>query len=394
MTGNEAGYLTNRSGKRKRNQAPSHYFDYNLLFLIVLLMMLGLLMLYSTSAYSAEIKFGDGAYYFKKQLIFAIAGFIVMMIITFMDYHLFKLVANISMVFAILLMLLVRVPGFGVVRNGALRWLKLGPITFQPSEVAKIAIILFMAYWLNKWGKGIATLKRTGLLFLVATLTAGIVFVFTDNLSTAIIVFGMACVMIFIAHPKTWPFVLIAIVAVAAIGGGIYLLYQIGGSSDNFRIGRIMTWLEPEKYADTTAYQSMQALYAIGSGGAFGKGLGESAQKMIIPEAQNDMIFSIICEEMGIFGAVIIIFLFVVMLYRFVYIARNAPDLFGGLLVTGVFAHIAIQVVLNIGVVTGMLPTTGITLPFISYGGTSVMFLMMEMGIALSVSRKIEFKYS
>ena len=161
-------------------------------------------------------------------------------------------------------------------------------------------------------------------------------------------------------------------------------------NSDNFRLRRVIAWLNPEAYASTIAFQPLQGLYAIGSGGLFGKGLGNSAQKMIIPEVQNDMILSVICEELGVFGAIIVLTLFGIMLYRLLFIARNAPDMYGALVATGIFAHIALQVAFNIAVVTRLFPTTGVTLPFISYGGTSILFLMIEMGIALGISTKIK----
>jgi cell division protein FtsW len=161
-------------------------------------------------------------------------------------------------------------------------------------------------------------------------------------------------------------------------------------TSSDFRLRRILAWLHPEQYSDDGGFQVMQGLYAIGSGGFFGKGLGNSAQKMIIPEAQNDMILSIICEELGVFGIIIMLTLFGMLLYRLMFIAQNAPDLYGSLIVTGIFAHIAIQVIFNIAVVLNLFPTTGITLPFISYGGTSILFLMAEMGLALGVSRRIQ----
>ena len=153
-------------------------------------------------------------------------------------------------------------------------------------------------------------------------------------------------------------------------------------------------WINPEKHAGNKGFQTLQALYAIGSGGFFGKGLGASTQKMIIPEVQNDMILSIICEELGVFGAIVVLVMFGMMLYRLMFIAQNAPDKYGSLIVTGIFAHIAIQVILNVAVVTNLIPNTGITLPFISYGGTSILFLMIEMGMALSVSRSIRFDES
>ena len=152
-----------------------------------------------------------------------------------------------------------------------------------------------------------------------------------------------------------------------------------------------MTWLRPEEYASGVGYQTLQGLYAIGSGGFFGKGLGNSAQKMVIPEVQNDMILSVICEELGVFGAIVVLVLFGMLLYRLLFIAQNAPDVYGSLIVTGIFSHIALQVILNVSVVINLIPNTGITLPFISYGGTAVLFLMAEMGIALGVSRKIKF---
>ena len=164
-------------------------------------------------------------------------------------------------------------------------------------------------------------------------------------------------------------------------------------NSENFRLRRVLTWLDPENHTDTGGFQVMQGLYAIGSGGFFGKGLGNSTQKLgVIPEAQNDMILTVICEELGVLGAIVILLLFAFLLYRLMFIARNAPDLYGALIASGIFVHIALQVILNIAVVTNLIPTTGITLPFISYGGTSILFLMSEMGIALGISRRIKLE--
>ena len=215
----------------------------------------------------------------------------------------------------------------------------------------------------------------------------------TDNLSTAVIILSITVVLIFVVHPKTKPFVT-GVIAVGIVGiiGIIFLKYTLA-ESDNFRMRRIIAWLNPEANADTDSYQFLQGLYAIGSGGFFGKGLGNSTQKLhAIPEAQNDMILAVICEELGVFGAILVLCLFAFMLYRLLFIARNAPDLYGALIATGIFAHIALQVTLNIGVVTGLLPTTGVTLPFISYGGTAIVILLAEMGIALGISSKIRLK--
>jgi len=205
---------------------------------------------------------------------------------------------------------------------------------------------------------------------------------------------GIAVVMTFVAYPGYKIFSMLAALGVSAVVVFYsWLTTNIHGASGNFRFNRLLVWLDPEKYASGTGFQTVQALYAIGSGGLFGKGLGKSLQKLgFIPEAQNDMIFSVVCEELGLFGALCIIIIFALMLWRFVYIATNAPDLFGSLITMGVFAHIAIQVILNIAVVTNLIPNTGISLPFISYGGTSVAFLLVEMGIVLNVSSKIKIQ--
>ena len=196
--------------------------------------------------------------------------------------------------------------------------------------------------------------------------------------------------MIFIAHPKTKPFVVLALGTSLVAGSVIAYMGMTMTTSDNFRIRRILSWLHPEANMSSGGYQVLQGLYAIGSGGFFGKGLGNSAQKLgTIPEAQNDMIFSIVCEELGVFGAALLLLMFGYLLYRLFFIAQNAPDLYGTLVVTGIFVHIALQVILNLCVVLNLMPTTGITLPFVSYGGTSILFLMAEMGIVLNISRSI-----
>ena len=219
---------------------------------------------------------------------------------------------------------------------------------------------------------------------------AGMIYVITDNLSSAIIVAGIGFVMLFVASPKYSHFIVTGVIAIA---GFVLLMLFEGIVKGSFRFDRIVVWLNPEKYPQEGGFQVLQALYAIGSGGILGKGLGNGIQKLgFVPEAQNDMIFTIICEELGLIGAIAVIGMFVFMIWRFMIIANNAPDLFGSMLVVGVLAHIAIQVVLNIAVVTNTIPNTGVTLPFISYGGTSVVFLMMEMGMVLSVSRRIRYE--
>lgn len=382
------------STKRKRTREKEKpYYDYDLLLVIIFLMCFGLVMLYSSSAYSAQNDYNNDMFFFTRQAIIGIIGFLAMFIVSKIDYHLYGAYAKEFFWFSMFLMALVQTP-LGKTVNGARRWIRLpGGLSLQPAEFTKIAVILFIAYEIcllgqkaKKWN-GIKILLGYGL---VATLG---VFLLTDNLSTAIIVFAITCILIFVVHPKTKPFVAGVIVAgIVGIIGIIFLKYALA-ESDNFRMRRIIAWLNPEANADTDSYQFLQGLYAIGSGGFFGKGLGNSTQKLhAIPEAQNDMILAVICEELGVFGAIIILCLFAFMLYRLLFIARNAPDLYGALIATGIFAHIALQVTLNIGVVTGLLPTTGVTLPFISYGGTAIVILLAEMGIALGISSKIRLK--
>lgn len=367
------------------------YFDYDLLMILVFLMCFGLVMLYSTSAYSANADFGNDMFYFSKQAIISAVSFAFMLFVSKLDYHVYGAFSWQIYYISLFLMLLVKTP-LGVEAYGSRRWLQLpGKMTLQPSEIAKIAVILLIPYEICRLGPKIQSKKGIERVCAVGAVAAGGVMVLTDNLSTAIIVAGITGILIFVAHPKIKPFLqLIAAGAVVVVVGLSYLSANIS-SSENFRLRRIITWLDPENHADEGGFQVMQGLYAIGSGGFFGKGLGNSTQKLgVIPEVQNDMILTIVCEELGVFGVIVVLVLFGLLLYRLMFIAKNAPDLYGSLIASGIFAHISLQVILNIAVVTNMMPTTGVTLPFISYGGTSVLFLMAEMGIALGVSRKIK----
>lgn len=369
------------------------FYDYNLLAAVILLTCFGLVMLYSTSAYEAQLQFkGDDMYYFRRQAIISAVAIFGAVFISRWDYHAMIPVSGLAYLLALVLMAMVKWTPFGVEVYGARRWLKLG-IQFQPSEIAKIAVIIYLPVVIIKMGRQIKTWKAFWVLLGLGGLQALAAFKLTDNLSTGIIIGGIAMALIFISSPKTKEILLMGggVAAVAAVIISYMSLTMT--TSKDFRIRRILAWLHPEENMSGGGYQVMQALYAIGSGGFFGKGLGNSAQKLgTIPEAQNDMIFSIVCEELGVFGAVLLLLMFGYLLYRLFFIAQNAPDLYGTLVVSGIFAHIALQVILNICVVLNLMPTTGITLPFVSYGGTSILFLMAEMAIALSVSRQIKFK--
>lgn len=382
--------MTEKRKKKRKKAIKDQYFDYSMFAILIFLICFGLVMLYSTSSYSALVDYGDSMHYFKRQLIFCVVGLGVVYVVSKINYHIYIKWAKLLFFVSIFLMMLVQTP-LGKEVNGAKRWIQL-PFDqqFQPAEVAKIAVILFIPVLILRMGKEIKTLAGIAKILVWGAFAAGCVFFLTENLSTAIIVMGITCVMIFVVHPKTAPFVVVCTVGLVLVLAGVQILVKQVGEGGGFRLNRILVWLDPEMHATEGGFQTLQGLYAIGSGGFFGKGLGNSAQKMIIPEVQNDMILSVICEELGVFGAIIVLTLFGMLLYRLLFIAQNAPDMYGSLIVTGIFAHIAIQVILNVAVVINLIPTTGITLPFISYGGTSILFLAVEMGIALGVSKRIK----
>ena len=365
-------------GKTGKKEKKIRYFDYNLLFLLIFLICFGLVMLYSASSYSASINFSNSAYYVKKQIIFYGIGTVVMIVMASIPYTFWKRWATIIYAVAIALCVVILIPGGGRSSHGQSRWIQVGSIGFQPSEAAKIAVIIFLAMMFERTYSKMGDFRTLIKLFLLVLPVVGPIA--WNNLSTAVIIMGIAFCMAFVASPKYSHF------AVVLLAGVAFILLFIFGAS--YRGDRVNAWLHPETAGDD-GFQTLQGLYAIGSGGLFGKGLGESMQKFIVPEAQNDMIFSIICEELGLFGGVCIIVLYGLFLWRMLVICNNANDLFGALLVTGVMSHIAIQVILNIAVVTNTIPNTGVTLPFFSYGGSSVMFLMLEMGLVISVSRGI-----
>ena len=371
--------------RRQKKRRQIKYFDYSLLFIIIFLICFGLVMLYSTSAYDAQLTFKDPTHYLKRQGMAFGLGLVIMFVLSRIDYRYWNKLGGVAYLVAIALCTLVLIPGIGIEHNHSRRWLGFpnSSLEFQPSEFAKLAVIMFLASMICKFPKKMAKFSTVvKVMLFILPLFALIAY---NNLSTAIIVMGIGVAMIFVASPKYLQFVIVG--AAGVLGIVLFLVLPSAG----YRGERVEMWLHPEDFAK--GYQTLQGLYAIGSGGLFGKGLGNSMQKLgFVPEAPNDMIFSIICEELGLFGAICVILLFLLLIWRFMVIANNARDLYGALLVTGILAHIAIQVILNIAVVTNSIPNTGVTLPFISYGGTSVVFLMAEMGLALSVSRGIQFE--
>ena len=368
--------MAGRETAKKAKKQGREPFDYGLMLCVLILVVFGLVVLYSTSAYNGRVKFADSAYYLKKQFFATSLGLAAIYGVYKIDYHKWERLAWLGYLVSILLSTAVLF--FGDEYNGSKRWLSLGPLSFQPSEFAKVAVILLLASVISRRVRKMKSLKQMFLVMLLILPIVGLVG--TNNLSTAIIIMGIAVILVFVASPKYLQFV-----AMGGLGVGFLAIFL---SVESYRLERLAIWRNPEAYEK--GYQTLQGLYAIGSGGLFGVGYGQSMQKLgFVPEAQNDMIFSIICEEFGLVGAALLMLLFLLMGWRLLMIAVHVTDLFGCMIAVGIMGHILIQVILNIAVVTNTIPNTGITLPFISYGGTSVLFLLSEMGLALNVSRHV-----
>ena len=374
---------------QKSRQKREHYyyqFDYMLLFMTVAIALFGILMIYSASSYTASTsRFGNPYRFVSRQAVGMAGGVVCMLLMARIDYReLYLKKINLVYVFyavCLILQTIVLIPGIGIEHNGARRWLKIG-MEFQPSEFTKIGVIMFVAYAVYRSRKRLDTFK--GFLKVMMYIAPAILLIAKENLSTAIIVTVIAVGMCFVASKRKRYFIVCGLA-----GFGLAAAYaMIGGG---FRAGRITSWLDIEN--SPGGFQILQGLYAIASGGITGSGLGESMQKLgYIPEAYNDMIFAVICEELGIVGAVLVMIAFLVLLWRIVIIACNAPDIFGSMICVGVMIHIAIQVLFNIAVVTNTIPSTGVPLPLISYGGTACLIMMMEFGLVLSVSARIKRK--
>ena len=357
--------------------------DLPYLLLTLLLVAIGLLVLFSASYARAYYETKNAASVFVNQLIFAVMGIGVMWLISRVPYEWYQKLS--LLILAASIGLLVLVPFIGTESGGATRWLDFGFVSFQPSEIAKFGVICSFAAIMAAHTRDMKTIRYGVAPYVVILSIIAVLLYLEPHMSATLIILALGFILMTLGGTD-WKY-LVGLVILGCLLVAVYLLTK------GYTGGRISAWLHPENDPLDKGLQVLQSQYAIGSGGLFGKGLGNSTQKIqSIPEAQNDMIFSIICEELGLFGAVLLTILFVFLLYRLMFIAQNAPDLLGSLIVTGIFAHIALQVILNIAVVLNVIPTTGVTLPFISYGGTSILFLMTEMGIALNVSRQIRIK--
>ena len=356
--------------------------DIPFLGLTIALLTIGLIMLFSASYPYAYYYKDSSYYYFIRQLIFAVGGLVGMFFFSKINYNVYKKMYKMAYVVSVLILLLVLIPNVGVEANGATRWIKIPIIgQFQPSELTKIGLIIFYAGYLTEHKDELRDFWRgfvKPLCFILPPIA--VLYLVQNHLSASLIIGMITCIMMLIAGTR-----LVHFIIVGAIGGGgliSYLIYKVssGGGDDSFRIGRIISFLDPWQDLTGTGWQVVQSLYAIGSGGLFGAGLGESKQKYLyISEPQNDFIFAIVAEELGFIGCLIIMILFGILIWRGVLIAIKAPDTFSSLLATGIVSLVAIQVILNIAVVTSSIPNTGIPLPFFSYGGTALLILLCSM---------------
>lgn len=368
--------------------------DTNLLVALAFVMVFGFVMIYSASYYTAGVSKAynyDPMYLLKNQVIYSILGIAAMIVVSCVNYHFWSIFALPGYLVCCVLVLLLKVPSLGVTVKGATRWLRVGPVQFQVAEPIKLIMIIFMATLIVVRGRKLRSWMSMIRMILPTAVVSGMILYISENMSTAAILLGTAVFMMYVVHPEQWKFFLCA-AGLAALTAGV--LYYVRGldpadvAGVNFRLARIRAWLFPYEYEDGKAFQSLQGLYAIGSGGLWGKGLGNSIQKLgKIPEPYNDYIFAIICEELGLFGAGLIILLFIYLLYRLYTISQTAYDLLGRMLSIGVLSHVALQVILNLLVVTNLFPTTGVTLPFFSYGGTATVFLLIEIGVVLNVNK-------
>jgi len=359
------------------------HYDYTILVVTIILVMLGIVMVFSASFYNAEnsAQYNDGFFFFKKQIFGAVVGLAVMILMMLIDYNKLGKLKYWGILFSMILLAMVYVPGVGVQINGSHRWINLRFTTLQPSEIAKFFLVVCIAKILNdnqdkvkKFSYGIMPV-----IIVVALICAMIIP--QPNYSAIMIIAIIAFVLMFIGGVRI--IYLLMFLILAGTGGAYALLTQ-----DHIGV-RLFAFLTPELDPLGRGYQILQSLYAIGSGGVFGRGIGNSMQKFLyLPYGESDFIFSILCEELGFIGALFLIILFVILIYRGIRTAIKAPNVFGMLLATGIIMTIGVQVVLNIAVATKSIPPTGVSLPFISAGSTALITFMAEIGILLNISHQ------
>lgn len=367
--------------KREKLSLKLGEFDYTFLFLVFILLAFGLVMLLSASTPSANTKIGDSYYFFIRQLGGVVLGSAGLVFFAMVDYHKYKKLIKSAFVIGVILLVCCRIPGIGQFRNGAWRWLRTPFIQLQPSEFMKPLIALYFAKLVSEKKYRPDTLNGLAFYGVHLAVIALIMWLLQSHMSGAIVICAIGVMVLVVGGARIRYFVTVGLCLVPL--AFVYI------QQDPMRLGRVLSFVDPFRDTGDKSYQITQSLIAIGSGGLFGRGLGQSVQKYgFLPEPYNDFIFAIVCEELGLVGGLIIIALFAALVARGIKIAMEAPDTFGMLTVIGIISHVAIQTVFNIAVVCCAMPTTGISLPFFSFGGTAVMVLVAEMGIVLNVSRQ------
>ncbi|MDU5109740.1 MAG: putative lipid II flippase FtsW [Clostridium sp.] len=368
-----------RRPRKLKKRIKMKDIDYGLLCGILILLFIGIVMVYSSSSYYALYEKDNSDFFFIKEIIWAIVGICGMLVTMSIDYHIYKKWTPYFVMFTYIALVLVLF--LGVNLNGATRWIRIGPLSFQPSELAKYVLVLYLALLIDRRKDKIRKFKEGTIFYLAIAASFAVLILAGKNLSITAIVMMVAVVMIFVGGGKLIHILSFVPVGVAILGFLIYL--------QPYRLDRFTSFLDP--WADTSgkSYQLIQSFYALGSGGVFGSGLGNSRQKaLFMPEPHNDFIFAIIGEELGLIGCIAIILLFMFIVIKGVSIAIKARDNYGFLISIGIISVIAIQAIINIAVVTGSMPVTGVPMPFISYGGTSLVFNLGAIGILLNISRQ------
>ncbi|HLR40206.1 MAG TPA: stage V sporulation protein E [Virgibacillus sp.] len=354
--------------------------DYILLGVIFALLLVGIVMVYSSSYIWADYKYADTLFFVKRQVLFAGVGVIAMIFIMLFPYGTWKKYAKTVLGFCFILLILVLIPGIGMVRGGAQSWIGVGAFSIQPSEFMKLGLIIFLSAYLASNQKYITSFKKGFFPSIILVFTAFGLIMLQPDLGTGVVLVLTCMIMIFVAGARLMHFFGLALIGVA---GFAYLII-----SAPYRISRITAFLNPWEDPLGDGFQIIQSLYAIGPGGLMGVGLGKSLQKYFyLPEPQTDFIFAILGEELGFIGGTIVIGLFIVLFWRGIKVALEAPDLFGKFLALGIVSMLTIQVMINVSVVIGLIPVTGITLPFLSYGGSSLTLTLCSAGVLLNISR-------
>lgn len=377
-----ASSASKRTGTHAAPKPKQKRFDTAFLIIILILLAYGVIMVFSASYPAALQKTGNSLHFISLHVLYVAVGIAAMLLISRIDYRLYRRFAYIIFGIALILLILVAIPGVGRVLNNARRWIYIGPIGFQPSEIMKFAVIVLFSHLIAHYQSRMNTFKQGVLPFAAVLLVIAVLMMLEPHLSGTILIFGIGCIMMYIGGTKLRYFLAVGGLSVGAIAG----IVAFKGVS--YITERLQFWLNPFADINDKTWQTVQSLVAIGSGGLLGRGIGASRQKYLyLPEPYNDFIFAIICEELGLIGALFVIVLFVLFAVRGFSIASKAPDRFGFMLATGITVQICLQAALNIAVVTNTIPNTGISLPFFSYGGTAIMMQLGEMGILLNISR-------